>query len=111
MDNNGVNDENAPKENAEILKMLNNVDRNELECPIPTEENPHLTYEFCAKNRLDSSSLQDVPLQHVHNLEAAHTLSYHTPDDLQHAEIIATYKTKDIKSVQKSPEFTSREMQ
>ena len=46
---NDVNDENDPKENYDILKILNTVTTREIECHFLTEKNLHLTQEFCAK--------------------------------------------------------------
>ena len=48
-------------ENAPNIYELNNVDTNEIECPLYIHGNPYLIQEFCAHNSiLDSSSPHDV---------------------------------------------------
>ena len=51
-----VNKENAPKIKVEILRILIDVNTNELEWPLHTKENPHPTYSFCGKNKVDRIS-------------------------------------------------------
>ena len=63
---------------------MNDVYANELECSLLNKENPHLRWEFCTENesRLDSSSSQDVFVQHVYNLEPAKMIYYNLPAHL-----------------------------
>ena len=45
---NEIDNENALKEIMKYWRILNSVNTNELECPLHTQENYHLTCNICA---------------------------------------------------------------
>ena len=77
-----------------VIKKLNCVNTNEIAY--------HLHNMFENKARLDRSLSRGVPLPHVHRLEPPGTCTYHTTDHSQHAKIIYTCNTKNIKDYKAS---------
>ena len=72
------------------------METNEMECLLHTQENDHHKHEFCAQNeqRLESNSLHDVPLQHIHNLEPPFILIMHSnTHSIQRSQLHVVQKT------------------
>ena len=47
---NTLNDKIPPVKYNQILKEINSGDKNELQCPLPTQDNPHFIHDLCAEN-------------------------------------------------------------